>query len=75
MAKGNVVASAIAIGFLVDQFGYAGEYGGKLLRSNSITEPAAPVYEGLGKVMNFAWEEGVLYYYHGIKDILENNNP
>ena len=44
-----------AAGLLVDQFGYAGEYGGRLLRTNSFTEPAAPYYEGAGAIMNFSW--------------------
>jgi hypothetical protein len=44
-----------AVGFLVDQFGYAGAYGGSLLRTNDFTRPAAVYYEGLGVVMNFSW--------------------
>lgn len=75
-AAGTIVKSVFAVGFLVDQFGYAGEGGGKLLRTNDITRPAAPYYEGLGKVMNFAWREGVLYYAKGINDIVQkHDNP
>ncbi|MFA5592252.1 MAG: hypothetical protein WC989_02940 [Micavibrio sp.] len=39
----------------VDLYGYAGEYGERLLRTNSVTEQAAPFYKGFGVVLNFGW--------------------
>ena len=76
MSVTRIIMSALSVGFLVDQFGYAGEYGGKILRSNDITEPAAPIYEGLGWFMHeVAWKEGVVYYYNGFRDIYNQHNP
>ncbi len=76
MGLKRAIVGAISIGFLVDQFGYAGEFGGKILRTNDVTEPAAPLYEGVGWFMHeVAWNEGVMYYYNGLRAIQNQHNP
>ena len=44
------------VALLVDQFGYAGEGGAKILNSNSITHPAAAYYQITGQIAHFSWE-------------------
>lgn len=68
----KAVKIGITAGFLVDQFGYAGEYGGRMLRTNSFTDDAAPYYEGLGVVMHFSWTEGVALA-KGINQIVQQS--
>lgn len=64
---------ALAIGLLVDQFGYAGANGGALLRANDVTRPAAPYYETFGVVMHFGWNS-FKDLARGINNIVQGHN-
>ena len=63
----------VVAGLLTDLFGYSGEYGGKLLSTNSITQPAASLYRGFGAVMNFSWESAKELA-TGLKAIADKHN-
>ena len=71
----RTIGMAVTAGLLVDQFVFAGEYGGKALRSNEFTAPAAPYYEGFGAVMHFAYDSAIELG-KGIHEIvMKNDNP
>lgn len=66
--------AAIFLGAVaVDLYGYGGEQGGKILRSNDVTQPAAPYYEGLGGALNFGWNS-FKDLVTGINDIVQRHD-
>ena len=67
------ITAAFMLAAVVDGCGSGGEYGAKLLRSNSFTYPAAPYYEGFGAVMHFGWES-LRELASGINDIAQRHN-